>query len=103
MDRIQNGSSARDEPRWRSYSFITRLEAVPTRRQPCRARHGIPAFRLVAGFDRPQCNIRYILTGGDTREKVAPAELAAAARVTAVLLARALTAGDEELAELRKR
>ena len=67
------------------------------------ARHGIPALRLVAGFDRPQCNIQHILTRGDTREKVAPAELAAAAQLTAVLLARALTAGDEELAQLRVR
>ena len=67
------------------------------------ARHGIPALRLVAGFDRPQCNIQHILTRGDTREKVAAAELAAAAQLTAVLLARALTASDEELAQLRMR
>ena len=67
------------------------------------ARHGIPALRLVAGFDRPQCNIQYILTRGDTREKVALAELAAAARLTAVLLARALTAGDADMAALRNK
>ena len=65
------------------------------------ARHGIPALRLVAGFDRPECNIRHILTRGDTRDKVAPAELAAAARLTAALLARALTAGDDEMTGLR--
>ena len=67
------------------------------------ARHGIPALRLVAGFDRPQCNIQHILTRGDTRDKVTAAELAAAARLTAVLLARALTAGDADLADLRKK
>ncbi len=67
------------------------------------ARHGIPALRLVAGFDRPQCNIRHILTRGDTREKVTAAELTSAARLTAVLLARALTASDTEVAELRKK
>jgi Zn-dependent M28 family amino/carboxypeptidase len=33
------------------------------------ARHGIPALRLVAGFNRPECNVRYILTRGDTRDK----------------------------------
>ena len=66
------------------------------------ARHGIPAFRLVAGFDRPQSNIQHILTRGDTREKVVPAELAAAAQMTATLLARALSASDEELADLKK-
>src|SRR5688572_26391493 len=32
------------------------------------AQAGIPALRLVAGFDRPQSNIRYILTRGDTRD-----------------------------------
>jgi Zn-dependent M28 family amino/carboxypeptidase len=67
------------------------------------ARHGIPALRLVAGFERPECNIKHILTRGDTRDKVAPAELAAAARLTAALLARALTASDEEMAGLRKK
>ncbi|MDB5812040.1 MAG: hypothetical protein JWN94_4162 [Betaproteobacteria bacterium] len=67
------------------------------------ARHGIPALRLVAGFDRPQCNIRHILTRGDTREKVTEAELAAAARLTATLLARALTDSDDVVMALRKK
>jgi Zn-dependent M28 family amino/carboxypeptidase len=67
------------------------------------ARHGIPALRLVAGFDRPQCNIKHILTRGDTRDKVTAAELASAARLTAVLLARALTASDATIADLRKK
>jgi len=65
------------------------------------ARHGIPALRLVAGFDRPDCNIKHILTRGDTREKVAPGEMEDAARLTAALLARALTASDEEMTDLR--
>ena len=67
------------------------------------ARHGIPALRLVAGFDRPDCNIRHILTPGDTRDKVAPDELATAARLSAALLARALTARDDELAALKQK
>lgn len=66
------------------------------------AQHGIPALRLVAGFGRPECNIKHILTRGDTRDKVAPAELAAAARLTVALLARALSAEDEHMADLRK-
>ena len=65
------------------------------------ARHGIPALRLVAGFERPQCNVRHILTRGDTRDKVAQAELLSAARLTAALLVRALRASDEEMAGLR--
>lgn len=67
------------------------------------ARLGIPALRLVAGFNRPQCNVRHILTGADTRDKVAPSELASAAQLTAALLWQSLSAGDEEIAELRQK
>ena len=31
---------------------------------------GIPALRLVAGFDDPGANLRYVLTPADTRDKV---------------------------------
>ena len=65
------------------------------------ARHGIPALRLVAGFGRPECNVQHILTRGDTRDKVTQAELVTAARLTAALIVRALTASDEELGGLR--
>jgi len=65
------------------------------------ARHGIPALRLVAGFNRPECNIKYILTRGDTRDKVKPAELQCACALTAALLMRALTASDEAMTALR--
>ena len=54
------------------------------------ARHGIPALRLVAGFERPGSNVRYILTPADTRDKVTPAELENAARVAEKLVLRAL-------------
>jgi Iap family predicted aminopeptidase len=65
------------------------------------AQHGIPALRLVAGFDNPACNIRYILTRGDTRDRVRRADLASAARAAATLVWRALTASHAELAALR--
>ena len=67
------------------------------------ARHGIPALRLVAGFDRPQSNVRYILTRGDTRDKVERSELASAASVAAVLVWQGLTMADAELRALRSR
>ena len=67
------------------------------------ARHGIPAMRLVAGFNRPKSNIRYILTRGDTREKVKRGELSSAARLTAMLVWRGLTMSDAEIRELRTR
>jgi aminopeptidase YwaD len=55
------------------------------------ARHGIPALRLVAGFGRPQSNVRHILTRGDTRDKVAPEDLQNAVRVATALVSRALS------------
>ena len=65
------------------------------------AQHGIPALRLVAGFDNPACNIRYILTRGDTRDRVRHADLTSAACAAATLVWRALTASQAELAALR--
>lgn len=50
------------------------------------ARAGVPAARLVAGFGAPESNLRYVLTPADTREKVAAADLATAARLTASLV-----------------
>jgi aminopeptidase YwaD len=67
------------------------------------ARHGIPALRVVAGFHRPESNVRYILTRADTRDKVGRAELIAAARLTAALVWQGLTMSAEEAARLRKR
>jgi Iap family predicted aminopeptidase len=50
------------------------------------ARHGIPAFRLVAGFDWPESALRYVLTPADRRELVDPADLAAATRLAAAIV-----------------
>jgi Zn-dependent M28 family amino/carboxypeptidase len=66
------------------------------------ARHGIPALRVVAGFNRPDSDIRLILTRGDTRDRVKPAQLAEGARIAATLVWRALTAKSEALRDLRK-
>lgn len=65
------------------------------------ARHGVPALRLVAGFERPESNVRHILTGADTRDKVAPGELQGAARLAASLVWQGLTATDEALRGLK--
>jgi hypothetical protein len=66
------------------------------------AAHGIPALRLVAGFDEPRSNLRHVLTAADTRDKAAPAELHAAAVVAAAITWAGLTAEDAETATLRK-
>lgn len=55
------------------------------------ARHGIPALRLVAGFDEPASQLRYLLTPADTLDKVAPGELKTAAMLCAELTLRACT------------
>ena len=56
---------------------------------------GIPALRLVAGFDDPQAHLRYVLTAADTRDKVAGAELVSAAQLAACIVAAACTADGE--------
>lgn len=61
---------------------------------------GIPAFRLLAGFDDPQSNLRLLLTARDTRSAVRPEEMNRALRVAAALAFDALTAPDEQLAAL---
>jgi Iap family predicted aminopeptidase len=65
------------------------------------ARAGVPALRLVSGFDDPGSNLRYVLTPADTRDKVAPEELAAAARIAERIVRAACTASDEEMRSLR--
>ncbi|MGE0715127.1 MAG: M28 family peptidase [Alphaproteobacteria bacterium] len=55
-------------------------------------RNGIPALRLVAGFDQPRSAFRLLLTDGDTRDTVAPHQLRAAAAVTAALVLAACDA-----------
>ncbi len=62
---------------------------------------GVPALRLVAGFDQPGSALRYLLTGADTRALVAPQELKAATLTAGAVLWAALTAPAEALAALR--
>ena len=61
---------------------------------------GVPALRLVAGFDDPGANLRYVLTPEDTRDKVAPADLARATALTVAIVCAACTA-DSETADWR--
>jgi len=56
------------------------------------ARRGIPAARIVAGFDEPQSALRYVLTPGDDRRKVDAKDLTAATRLIAGLVADACRA-----------
>ena len=62
------------------------------------ARHGIPATRLVAGFNEPSSDIRHVLTPGDTRDRVRDEDLR---RATALAAALTLEACEAEILELR--
>jgi hypothetical protein len=67
------------------------------------AQAGIPALRLVAGYDDPNANLRFVLTPADTRDKVVRSELAAAAQLTAAIVVAACEAQDSELKRWRNR
>jgi hypothetical protein len=60
------------------------------------AQAGIPAFRLVAGFNDPAAATRFVLTPEDNRDKVAFDELMAAARLVNAITSRALDATPAE-------
>ncbi len=64
------------------------------------AAHGIPALRLIAGFNVPDSNLRFVLTAADTRDKVRPHELDDALRIAATLTWQALTADYATLLSL---
>jgi aminopeptidase YwaD len=64
------------------------------------AAHGIPAVRLLAGFDAPDSNLRLVLTAADTRDKVHPDELDQALRIATTLTWEALGAAAATLLSL---
>jgi len=66
------------------------------------AQAGIPAFRLVAGFDEPDANLRFVLTGHDRRDKVAPSDLKRATRAAAAIVNAACEASQAEAVSWRK-
>ena len=55
------------------------------------AAHGIPAFRLLAGFDEPGSNLRYLLTGADSALLTNSRELKASTLTAGSLLWEALS------------
>ena len=67
------------------------------------ADRGIPAFRLLAGFERPEAGLRFLLTGRDNRDLVTVPQLHNAAAVAGAVLFQAINAPSEELASLRAR
>jgi Zn-dependent M28 family amino/carboxypeptidase len=62
---------------------------------------GIPALRLVSGFNEPASKVRLLLTKHDTRDLVVREDFDEPARVAFAILTAALTAPADELAALR--
>jgi aminopeptidase YwaD len=67
------------------------------------AARGIPAVRLLTGFNAPNSNLRLLLTAADTRDKVRPEELDHALRLATALTWQALVADDATLSSLAAR
>jgi Iap family predicted aminopeptidase len=61
------------------------------------ARHGVPAFRLVAGFNKPTSRVNNILSAGDVPDVVKESELSQALAVTCALGYTALSKTDADL------
>jgi hypothetical protein len=66
------------------------------------AQAGIPAFRLVAGFNDPAAATRFVLTPEDNRDKVGLDELMTAARLVKALTTKALDAAPAEASLWRR-
>ena len=60
-------------------------------------RAGIPALRLCCALDEPGSNLRFLLTPGDTGDKVDPSELKSAATAAAALVLAAAEADVRRL------
>jgi hypothetical protein len=65
--------------------------------------HGIPAMRLIAGFDEPRSALRLLLTPADTRQLVQEEVLRQSANCAGAILWAALSADDAQLHALQAR
>ncbi|MNT30612.1 Leupeptin-inactivating enzyme 1 precursor [compost metagenome] len=65
------------------------------------AKHGIPALRLVAGFENPQSRVRHILSGGDVPDIIQESEMRRALAVTCAMASLSLGMTDQELDDLK--
>src|SRR5690606_21709755 len=61
---------------------------------------GIPAMRLIAGFDEPDSSLRLLLTPSDTRDLVDESVLRNATATAGAVLWTALTANHEQMSRL---
>lgn len=66
------------------------------------ARHGVPAIRFVSGFNEPESDVKYVLTGKDRRDLADPEALADVAGFIEETALAALAASDETAAGWRR-
>ena len=83
--------------------LATHLPLMPNSDHANFAAHGIPALRLIAGFNAPDSNLRFLLTAADTRDKVSANELAHALHITTKLTWQALTEPEHTMRSLAAR
>jgi aminopeptidase YwaD len=83
--------------------LATHLPLMPNSDHAMFAAAGIPAMRLLAGFDEPESRLRLLLTPADTRALVEPGTLHQACRCAGALLWTALTASSADIAALAER
>jgi aminopeptidase YwaD len=81
----------------------TYLPLMPNSDHANFAAHGIPALRLVAGFDRPDSGVRHILSEDDQPGVIQESELRQALRLTCAMGWTALHAPRQTLAQWRER
>ncbi|MDC7786674.1 M28 family peptidase [Rhodoplanes sp. TEM] len=98
LDRFVRDAAAAD-----GLALATHLPTMPNSDHANFAAHGIPALRLIAGFDAPDSALRLLLTARDRRDLVRPDELVAATRTAAALVGRAMAADEATLAGLAAR
>src|SRR5207302_8990667 len=80
--------------------LATHLPLMPNSDHANFAAHGIPALRLIAGFNAPDSNLRLLLTAADTRDKVRADEPEQALKVASALTGETLDADAATLLNL---
>ncbi|WP_420224261.1 hypothetical protein [Pigmentiphaga litoralis] len=81
----------------------TYLPLMPNSDHANFAAHGIPAMRLLAGFDKPESRVNNILSPGDVPSVVKESELRQAVKVTCAMAWHGLTMSGPELDAMQRR
>ena len=92
-----------DAARMSGVPMATHLPLMPNSDHANFAHHGIPALRLVAGFDDEDSRVNHILSGGDLPAVVEETELRRALKATCAMAELALNMPLADLAALRVR